>query len=256
MINFFYKSKYRVLLSFSVLLFSFFPKYLVVAEVMGSSSYRIQSDTVNVGGADSSSTNYNLRDTTGEVATGDSDSASYKLHAGFWQMQIPYLSISSPSDLVMTSIGGIEAEASEGTLSWNVTTDNVAGYTLSIASSTTPALKSAFDSFADYAPAGSDPDFDYTNPSSQSSFGFSPEGADVSSRFLDNGSICGTGSSETSSKCWDGLSTTPAVMAVSNTSNNPSGTITTARLRAEKGSDKIQTSGEYTVTIVVTAATL
>lgn len=256
-LNFFLKSKYLLIFSFTILFSIFCPWKIMLAEVMGSSSYKIQSDTVNIGGQDSSSASYNLKDTVGEVGTGDSSSASYNMHAGFWQMQSNYLAISSPSDLVLASIGGLSYQASEGTMSWTVTTDNPAGYSMSIAATSAPALKSAFDSFADYTPATSNPDYDFTNASTNSSFGFSPEGTEVSDRFKDNGSTCGTGgTSETTGKCWDGLSTTPKVLAGSVSSNQPTGSVVTARLRAETGADHIQTSGVYTVTIVVTAVSL
>lgn len=255
-LNFFRKSKYSVFYSLAVIMSLLLNFDVTFAEVMGSSSYKIQSDTVNVGGVESSSTSYNLKDTAGEIGTGDSNSANYYLHAGFWQMQGSYIAISSPSDLALTPIGGLSNQASEGTMSWVVTTDNVAGYSLSIASTTTPALKSAFDSFADYTPSGADPDFTFTNPTDDSSFGFSPEGTEVSSRFKDDGSICNAGSSEATGKCWDGLSTTPKAIAGSSTANHPVGSTVTTRLRAETGADHIQSAGDYTVNIVVTAVTL
>ena len=229
----------------------------ISAESMGSSTYKIQSDSLNFGGVPSVSTTYNLDDTLGEVATGDSNSATYYMHAGYWQMGESYISISTPSDLNMTSMAGLSGGSSEGSLSWTVITDNTAGYSMSIASSTTPAMRSATDSLDDYVPVGSDPDYNFTNASSASSFGFSPEGTAVSSRFKDNGTnACNTGSSETASKCWDGLSTTPKVIAGKTSSNIPSGDNVGVRFRAESGANHIQTSGVYNVTITATAVTL
>lgn len=229
----------------------------VFAQTMQSATYKIISDSINVGGDDtSSSTNYKLGDTLGEVGTGDSNSASYYMHAGFWQMQASYISISSPSDLVLTNIGGIAGEGSEGTLSWTVVTDNVAGYSMTIAASTSPALQSAEDSFSDYVPAGSDPDYDFVIAPSSSEFGFTPEGTDVSSRFKDNGSACNTGAGETSGKCWDGLSTTPQTVAGKTSANHPSGSTITVRFRAEAGNARIQTSGSYSASVTATAITL
>jgi len=179
------------------------------------------------------------------------------MHAGYWQMQESYIAISSPSDLLMSSMSGLSGGSSEGTMSWNVTTDNTAGYTMSIASTTTPALKSATDSLADYVPAGANPDYNFTNAPDNSSFGFSPEGTEASPRFRDNGSVCGTGGTlETPDKCWDGLSTTPKVMAGSTSSNIPNGSAATVRFRAESGANHIQSSGQYNVVVVVTATTL
>ncbi len=257
-INFFRKSKYTVFSSFVIIFCLLYTENLSLAAVMSSSNYKMGSDSINIGGEETSgSTSYKIRDTVGEVGTGESASTNYKMKAGYRQMQEDaYLAISSPSDLALTSIGGLSNQVSEGTISWTVTTDNAAGYLLSVASTTTPALKSAFDSFADYVPSGADPDYNYNNASTDSSFGFSSEGTEAISRFRDNGSVCNTGTGETVSKCWDGLSTTPKAMAGSSSPNAPSGSTVTARVRAENGADHIQSSGNYAVTLVVTAVTL
>ncbi len=232
------------------------PLYTIFAESMQSNTYRISSDSINVGGEGSTSTTYNLDDTLGEVSTGDSNSSNYYLHAGFWQMQESYISISSPADLALTHIGGINGEATEGTMSWQVITDNTAGYTMDIKTTTTPALRSAEDSFSDYTPAGADPDFNFSILSSTSAFGFSPEGTDTNVRYRDNGAICNSGSGEISDKCWDGLSTSPKTIAGKGSSNQPSGSMIDVRFRAESGSAHIQTSGSYSASIVVTALVL
>lgn len=229
---------------------------IILADYMQSSTYKIQSDSLNIGGIDSSSTAYKLSDTIGEIGTGDSNSTTYYMHAGYLQMQETSISISSPSDLNLPSIGGVSGGSSEGTLSWNVITDSPAGYSMTIAASTSPALKSALDSVADYTPAGSDPDFNFVNLSTDSSFGFSPEGTEAISRFKDNGSVCNIGLLETSGKCWDGLSITPKTVSGSTTSNMPAGGTATIKFRAETGAGHIQTSGAYSATITVTATTL
>jgi hypothetical protein len=223
---------------------------------MGSSNYKIESDSLNLGGADSSSTSFNLGDSMGELGTGDSSSSNYAMHAGYWQMGESSISISSPTDLIMQSMAGLSGGSSEGTMSWTVITDDSAGYSMSIRSTTSPALQSANDSLADYTPSASDPDYNFSIESTESAFGFSPEGTEVVSRFKDNGSVCNAGNLETTGKCWDGLSTSPKIISGSTTSNMPNGGVTTVRFRAEAGVDKIQKSGDYYVTIVATATTL
>lgn len=255
-LSFFIKSKYTVISTLLFVSFIIFSN-TIFADSMQSSTYKIQSDSLNFGGVSSSSGTYKLNDSLGEAATGDSNSSTYYMHAGYWQMGESYISVSAPSDLAMTSMSGISGGSSEGTVSWTVLTDNTAGYSVNISSSTTPALKSSTDSLDDYVPAGSAPDYNFTNGASSSSFGFSPEGLDVNSRFKDNGSsTCNTGSSETTGKCWDGLSTTPKEIVNRTTSNIPSGTVTTVRFRAETGANHVQTSGAYSATITVTAMTL
>jgi hypothetical protein len=128
---------------------------------------------------------------------------------------------------------------------------------MSIYSSTNPTLESTTDFFSDYTPAGDNPDYNFINASDNSSFGFSPEGTEVTSRYKDDGLTCNTGGlSEHSGKCWDGLSTTPKVVAGSTTSNIPDGSTATIRFRAESGIGHIQTSGQYNATITVTFITL
>jgi hypothetical protein len=228
-----------------------------IAQVMQSSSYKIQSDSINIGGAPSTSSSYGLNDTLGEVGTGDSNSASYYMHAGYWQMQDSYIALSAPSDLNLASMGGVSGGSSEGTTSWTVTTDNPAGYTMTINASTSPALTSGGNSFADYVPSTADPDYTFTNAASDSSFGFSPEGTEVVTRFKDNTtSACNTGSAETSGKCWDGLSTTPKTIAGSATSNHTAGSTVTVRFRAESGASHLQPAGTYNATVTITATTL
>jgi len=254
-LNFFSKSKKYAILTLVIICTLFFHKD-INADLMQSTTYKITQDSINLGGADGGSTNYKLNDTLGESGTGDSNSTNYYMHAGYWQMGESSISISTPSPLVMTSMGGLSGGSSEGTMSWTVTTDNSAGYSMSIASTTAPALKSAVDSLSDYVPAGSDPDYNFINLPANSTFGFSPEGTDTITRFKDNGSICNSGTSETTGKCWDGLSTTPKIIAGSGTSNHPSGVVVTARLRAESGASHVQTSGVYNVTLVATATAL
>jgi hypothetical protein len=257
----------KIAISFSkririgILLFILFfvlilPLYTLFAQVMQSTTYRISSDSVNVGGLPSGSTNYNLNDTLGEVGTGGSNSTNYYMHAGYWQMQESYLAITSPADLTLADISGLTGGNSEGVVSWQITTDNLAGYTATIKASTTPALKSGSNSFADYTPSGADPDYNFSIASNASAFAFSPEGSDTDSRFKDNGSICNTGSGETSAKCWDGLSTSPKTIAGKTSSNHPSGSTVNVRFHTESGSSHIQISGNYSATVTVTALTL
>jgi hypothetical protein len=250
----FHKKRNAVI--FLLAFFLIIPLYRIFADSMQSTTYKITSDTVNVGGTNSSSPNYKLKDTTGEVGTGNSNSSSYYLHAGFWQMQESYIALSNPSNLTLTPIGGINGEASEGTMSWQVTTDNSAGYSMSIESTTSPALTSGSDSFADYVPSGANPDYNFSIDPAASAFGFSPEGADTDSRFLNNGSACNAGATQTTGKCWDGLSTSPKIIALRTTNNQPAGSTVTVRFRATSGANHIQPSGNYTAPITVTAITL
>jgi hypothetical protein len=227
----------------------------VFAYVMSSTNYRIQSDSVNIGGLDTqSSDSYIMKDTIGEIATGESESFSYKLRAGYRQMQEVYLSISSPPDVTMTpEIGGVIGGISNGSSTWTVITDNPAGYTLTIKANTSPALQSGSNSFADYTPnVSGTPDYDWSIADTDAEFGFTPEGENIVQKFKDNGSSCNTGTLNTPDKCWYNFSTSTEVIAQSYSSNHPSGAQTTIKFRAESGTSNIQPSGIYQAVIVVT----
>lgn len=224
--------------------------------VMQSSNYRVQSDSVNFAGNGSGSASYSIQDTLGEIATGNSSSTSYNLGAGYQSMQSVYIAISDAPDIILPAVGGISGGSSIGSSTWTVTTDSPAGYTLSIETATTPALKAASSSISNYTPAGADPDYLFSIATTISAFGFTPEGTDINARFKDNGSVCNTGSGDTVDRCWAGLSTTPQVIAGSTTSNHPSGTVTSVKYRAEIGVDKIQDAGTYSATITATVVAL
>jgi len=224
--------------------------------VMESSNYQIQRDSINSGGIDvSTSSNYAIRDTVGEQATGRSTSTNYTVRAGYRQMAESSIAVSAPASVTLPSLGGVVGGTSETIADLTVTTDSPGGYELKVRATTSPALASSEDSFADYA-AGSNPDYSFQIASSESSFGYTPEGADVADGFLDDGTSCGTGSQDSQSACWRGFATTDRVIAESTDNNQPSGTETTLRLRAESGEDNIQTSGQYDATIVVTGVAL
>lgn len=224
------------------------------AEVMTSTDYSIQSDSLNFGGLRSASGAYAMEDTLGEVATGVSSSTDYTMNAGYQQMQETAISIVPPSNVTLSpAIGGLSGGTSNGQTSFTVTTDDPAGYMVTIVASTSPALTSGSDSFADYQPAGAAPDFTFTNAATASTFGFTPEGADIASRYKDDGlGTCGTGSTDTANACWDGLSTSAKTIVSRATANQPAGVVTTLKFRAASGSSHVQASGLYTATTTIT----
>ncbi len=224
---------------------------------MQSTNYKINFDAIDVGGGRSTSTSFNLEDTVGEIATGLSSSTNYVMKAGYQQMYTSYISISSPPDVALADINGLIGGTSNGSIAWNVLTDNSAGYVLSVQASTDPALQTSGGiSFDDYTPASADPDYTFAIVSTTSAFGFSPEGADILPRFKDNSSVCNTGSSDTADACWDGFTLTTKNISQSTGSNHPSGATTTVKVRAEIGPSKMQESGAYSAVITATAVAL
>ena len=224
---------------------------------MGSGNYEIPVDAIDVGGGLSNSASYKVLDSVGETGSGNSNSATYRLNAGFLAAQTVYLAVSAPVDVSMSpSISGISGGTGTGSIAWTVTTDNAAGYSMSIRADTTPALRSATSSFADYTRAGANPDYTWGINALDSEFGFSPEGTDIIQRFKDNNSTCNTGVLDTADSCWDTLSTSATPISQRTSGNHPAGTVTTVKIRAEVGNSHIQPSGAYTSTLEVTVLPL
>lgn len=229
----------------------------VFAQTMSSGIYKIQSDSVNFSGNRSTSTTYIMEDTVGEVATGESASTLFKIKAGYQQMQGSIISITAAGDVTMSpSIGGVTGGTSNGSTNFTVTTDNAAGYSVTIKASSTPALQSPLDSFADYGATAVSPDFNFSVPATASNFAFTPEGTDIAGSFKDNGGACAVGSSDTADKCWAGLSTSQQTIVNRTSSNQPAGTLTTIKFRAESGSSHVQVNGTYVATTTITAFSL
>lgn len=227
------------------------------AEVRSSASYQLQSDSVNFGGGLSESTNYSLESTAGEVATGDGTSSTYKLRAGYQQMQEVFLSISDAADVAMSpAIGGLTGGTANGSTSVVVLTDSPAGYELTIAAESAPAMQGVLDTIADYVPTANPlPDYAFTTGATNAYFGFSPEGADIVTRYRNSGATCGSGVADDVSACWDGLAVADTVIA-RGSSNQPSGATTTIRFRVEVGGDAPVLAGTYIATTTLTAVPL
>lgn len=90
-----------------------------MAQVMTSTTYRVQSDSVNFGGGLGLSASYKTESTFGEVATGFSESTNYRVSAGFLQ------SVDTTAPSVPTSLTATAVSSSAINLSWTASTDNV-----------------------------------------------------------------------------------------------------------------------------------
>lgn len=229
---------------------------LVGAQAMQSTNYRIESDSVNFGGGLSSSTNYVLEATGGEIATGESSSTNFSLKAGYQQMHSVFISLTGANAVTMTpSIPGISGGIANGSTTVNVLTDSPSGYQLTIASETSPSLQNGGDTIADYTPLGN-PDFTFDTTATDAHFGYSPSGVDIVDRFRDDTLACNVGTGDTALACWDGLSTSPTVIAERITSNHPLGSTTTVYFRVGVGGSVVQPTGIYTGTTTLTALPL
>lgn len=230
---------------------------VAIAQVMSSSNYQIQSDSINAGGGFSTSTSYQQESTVGELATGPSQSGSFKLKAGYQTMSGVYLALTGASAVNLTpSIPGVSGGTANGSTTVRVTTDSQAGYSLSIEAAASPAMQKGIHSIPDYVPAGAAPDFTFTITAADAYFGYSPEGVDTVSRFRDNGAACAVGVLNTSLACWDGLATSPETIARASSANHPAGATTSIRFRVGVGGAVAQPPGTYTATTTITAIAL
>lgn len=230
---------------------------LAAAQVMSSTNYAIQSDSINTGGGLSSSTNFGLEDTVGEVATGEASSTNYELRAGYQQMQEVFISISSVAPVVLLpALGGITGGVASGSAAVSVVTDSPSGYQLTIQSSGTPAMRFGANSIANYVPVGAVPDFLFITNPTDARFGYSPEGPDIVTRFKDSASACGAAGGDTVARCWDGVSTTPVTIASNSSSNHPTGATTTVQFRVGLGGSIVVAPGTYVATTTLTALSL
>ena len=223
------------------------------AAVASSTSYQLERDSINIAGLLSTSTNYEIEDTIGEVATGRGTSTTYLLEAGYQQVSSTTITITAPADVVLLPNIQTTGGQADGNTSWTVMTDNRTGYALSARASTNPAMQSGANSFADYTPAGAVPDYTWSVAAGAKEFGFTPEGYHITSTYKDNGSACNVGSNDTSLQCWNAFATTDKTIASNTVANNPLGTPTTIRFRAEAGSSSGPSVGTYSATITLTA---
>lgn len=225
------------------------------AFVMSSSNYRLEKDSINIGGTEeSASASYLLSDTLGETGTGTSTSASFKMNAGYRQMDETYLSMSVPDAIALSpSIGGLTGGTASGNGTWNVKTDSASGYTMTIKAGTDPAMKSAGDSISDYSPASAGtPDYGWELTGADAEFGFSPYNAQSqAAKFKNNSSACAIGTGVTDGACWYGLSTAYEAIASKSGRTEIGGEDTKINFQAEIA---FQVSGNYSAEVVVTAS--
>ncbi len=226
------------------------------AQVRSSTNYQLQSDSINAGGGYSTSTSFIQESTVGEVGTGPSASTNFGVQAGYQQTLSTFLSISTTGDVLMDNdIFGLSGGESNGSTTVTVITDNPAGYQLTIEAENDPAMQNGVNSIADYD-AGAEPDFSFVYASNEALLGLTPEGVDIVSDFLDNGSSCAVGSGNVSLACWEGLSTTALLVAEGSGANNPAGATTTLHFRVGVGGSAGVIAGVYIATTTVTALPL
>ncbi|MFW5853112.1 MAG: hypothetical protein ACOCU8_00545 [Patescibacteria group bacterium] len=227
------------------------------AFVAESGNYRIQSDSVNVGGQLSESGSFKVTDTVGEMGTGDLSSGSYDLEGGFQAMLTDesILALSGSEEINLTPNIDFDGGSATGQGIWTVVTNNPSGYQLTVEADSNPALSSGSNSFDDYTPNTGVPDYSWDSPTSGGLFGFTVSGDDATLNWQDDGDNCGVSGSTSLDYCWDGLGVVQTV-AEADSDNHPDGSEIVLGFKAETASDSGLPDGSYTANLTVTLVAL
>ncbi len=165
------------------------------------------------------------------------------------------ISISSPSNTTLSTTLGVAANGAVGTTTWTVITNDVAGYTLALNATTSPAMQSGSATVADYQTGAPNT---WSVTSGNAAFGYSAFGTDVSTGTWGTGAACNgaTGNNATSTTLkYKGFTTSPFTVASRAATTTPTGISSTICYAVEQNNFFIP-SGTYTATIVATATAL
>ena len=159
----------------------------------------------------------------------------------------------------MSTALGIAQNSAVGTTTWTVDTNDVAGYSMTLNATNTPAMASSTATSTVYVldyPATSTPTF-WTTPGGTAYFGFSAFGPDTLTATYGTGASCSGATSNATSTTlkYRGFSTTTIPVAARTSTTTPSGVVTTVCYAVEQNNYFIQ-SGAYQATIIATATAL
>jgi hypothetical protein len=168
------------------------------------------------------------------------------------------ISITSPADITMTALSTSQNTA-VGSAVWTVTTNNAAGYTLTLHSSTAPAMarSGGGGNIIDYTPASSETPETWS-VSGAAEFGFSARGTDVSTGTWGTDSDCIAGADVPSAGLkWRDFDLTGSAdqIATAAAATSTSGTASTMCVATEQAGS-FANSGTYSATITATATAL
>lgn len=175
--------------------------------------------------------------------------------------------VATAADVTMnTSIPGITGGTANGSTQVRVYTNDSAGYTMTIAASSSPALQgvSQGGSIPNYTPATANvPDYTHSVGANTGEFAYTVSASttlDLAQKFLDNGAdTCNTGTDDTSgsTSCWYGLSTVATSTITRGSETAASGATTTIFFRTQITSNPSPLIPEdtYVATTTLTATT-
>lgn len=219
-------------------------------DVAASTNYRIPSDVQAAGGGELAlSSNYALSDTIGEPVVGLSSTANYRLNAGYRQTISSFLSIACTDNVDLGTIPG--TGQGNGSATCTVITDAEAGYTLSWivstgsgGSNTGHMISQLEDVIQAYTPAGAGVPETWSVASNDARWG-----GRLSSTSTDTDAKWGV---DSMSEKWLNVGTGSYTVVERQSRTGVGGSSEILQFRTEVGSSKLQTSGTYSATAVVT----
>lgn len=170
------------------------------------------------------------------------------------------ISVTADATISMVPNVSMSQDTSIGNATFNVKTNDSAGYTLSFHASTSPALRNADDNFTDYTEEAEGTPEAWSVADGAYEFGFSAYGTDVDDGTWDEGqSSCGSAGvdSLTTSVKWMGFNGTTPVSGVasSGAETSQAGTDTELCVAVEQGDSVFAPSGTYNASVVGTVTT-
>ena len=168
------------------------------------------------------------------------------------------IAISSPGNSTMSTSLGAAQNSAVGTTTWNVSTNNLIGYNLTLNATSAPAMQ-----LASTTASSTIPDYQTGAPnlwsvaSGNSAFGYSVFGTDSPTGTWGTGAACsGVNANATSTTLkYKGFTTSPVLVANRSATTTIAGVNTTVCYAVEQNGVYIP-SGTYQATIVATATTL
>lgn len=171
--------------------------------------------------------------------------------------------LTDPGDVVMdTALTGITANSSFGTSTFNVSTNNLLGYTVDIKFSTGTAMQATAtdDVIPNYDTGDGNGDYDMSVGAGEAFFAYSVYNEttplDVDPSFEDNGSnSCGGGGSATYGKCWYNQTDASTDVRIIDASSNTaaSGATSSVLFQVQVGNNSGVATGWYRATATLTA---
>lgn len=162
------------------------------------------------------------------------------------------ITISNGPDITLTALSTSQHSA-VGNTSWTVTTNNANGYTLNVHASTTPALRSAGSSVADYTPSVANTPETWSVASGAAEFGFSARGTNIVAGFGSDTDCINTADVPSATLNWRNFNGATGInIASTNAPTTPSGATSMMCVAVQQNNTYIA-SGTYTATITGTA---